>query len=141
MATALSTIVMVAVGGLVAGYWRVAQKYVYEEQRMREISLLSDLFRDNARTFSSAFLLSNTNRLDFGNNHALAYDDGIEGVLYDSDTTAAGAIASILDHCVVQQMFSIITTGNLVRLEVRLTERELSKTNNYSMYVMPRNNN
>ena len=52
-ATTLGAIVSVAVGGMVANYWKTAQGFIQEEQTMQEIYMLSTLFRNDARALLS----------------------------------------------------------------------------------------
>ena len=143
-ATVLSTIVMVAIGGLMVGYWRTARDFIAEEQTMREIAFLSKLFMDNARVLSSTtnadtnsagqieFLLSTGNT-------AITYDPSIKGIRYDTDTGSGDAGRSLLEQSVVSHMFTVITDGNIIRLDVQLYEADVNKTNTYQMFVTPRN--
>ncbi len=144
-ATVLSTVVMMAIGGLVVGYWRTAQDFIAEEQTMQEIAFLSKLFMDNARNLPSTTNIdTNTaGEIEFlvtgGPNTSIKYDSLIKGIRYDTDTSDALAGNSLLEQSVVSHMFTVITAGNIIQLDVQLYEADVNKTNTYQMFVTPRN--
>jgi type II secretory pathway pseudopilin PulG len=134
LATLLVTIVMVAVGGLMVGYWRTANDFILEEQAMQEIAFFSDLFSENARSLPSATDAQlNSAKITFGSNRSIQYENN--SILYDNGAN----VGALLENSVVSYMDPEITNGCLINLEVLLWESELNKTNSYDLYVMPRN--
>jgi hypothetical protein len=145
-ATVVGAIVMMAIGGLVAGYWRVTQGFIQDEQTMREIAFFSELFRNNARELPSIanadpqgsdyvkFQLTNTTS-------QIYYDHLTKGVKYDPDDSSGNDGEVLLPESIVNDLFSVITADNIVRLDVMIRDisGKQTKTNNYRMYAAPRN--
>lgn len=134
LAATLSAIVMISIGGLLVGYWKTARNFIEEEQTMQEISLLSRLFRDNARTLPSSINAGlDPSKITFVNGTSIRYEN--DSVIYHNGTTDG----VFLEHSVVSYMAPSITNGTLIKLDVNLEEKEYDKVNKYQIYVMPRN--
>jgi prepilin-type N-terminal cleavage/methylation domain-containing protein len=142
LATVLASIVMMAVGGLIAGFWRTSLDFIGQEQTMQEISQLSRLFAGHSRALPSALSADlSVDGVEFPGavTPAILYDASDQAVLYDLDTGTTGDEGALLSRSVVDDVFTVISTGGLVQLEVKIREDELGKTNTYRMYAAPRN--
>ena len=53
-ATVLASVLMMAVGALVVGYWRSAHGFMDDAKTMEEMALLARIFTDNARSLPSS---------------------------------------------------------------------------------------
>jgi type II secretory pathway pseudopilin PulG len=134
LAALLANIVMVAIGGLFVGYWRTANDFLQEEQAMQEIAFFSQLFSENARALPSVTDAElDSARIQFGSDRAIKYETN--SIHYVN----GGNVGVLLENSVVSHMNPEITNGCLINLEVQLWESELSRTNSYDLYVMPRN--
>ena len=134
-ATTLGAIVSVAVGGMVANYWKTAQGFIQEEQTMQEIYMLSTLFRNDARALLSVTDIEvSPTKVEFGTTgRSIDYDQ--ERVIYNNGTRDF----SFLEGNVVNSVIPTIINGSLIKLTLEISESDVNKTNWYNMYVMPRN--
>ena len=134
LAVVLSSIVMAAIGGLLVGYWRIAQDFNNTEQTMAEISMVSKLFRKHARTVGGVAGADRITFTDGSTNYVLSLG-AFEGIVYDNN----GHLSTLLENNDVLDMNPVITNGTLIQLKLDLKETEYGKINTYDMYVMPRN--
>lgn len=139
-AVVLTSILFMSIGGMIVGYWKITTDFINEQSTMQEISFLSSLFSDNTKAVITS-ITPDVGTVDFslsGKKTSIEYNDATKSILYFSDVDA-GNSSELLTESVVDNYFSIITNGNSVRIEVKLVEMELDKTNTYRMYATPRN--
>jgi prepilin-type N-terminal cleavage/methylation domain-containing protein len=146
LATVVGTIVMMAIVGLMAGYWRTTMDFIRDEQTIQEISFLSKLFRDNSRELPSIveFDPHGSDYVDFllpDTTSRIYYDKPTKGVKFDPDASSGNDGEVMLSKSIVNDVFSVITGDNLIGLDVMILDisGKFVRTNNYRMYSYPRN--